>query len=234
MNSASNDDSSTANRARFDIALEACPLIAILRGIEAKEAVDHANVLYEAGIRVIEVPLNSPRPMDSIGAIRRALPDDAIIGARTVLRLSDVRDVKEAGGQLIVMPHSDAKIIAASKASALMTAPGVATPTEAFAALEHGADVLKLFPFEQLGRAVLKAWRSVMPKSCALIPVGGVQPADIASLMQAGASGFGLGSGLYKPAQSIAATKESALAYQSKLQDAKRSSTAARCADARA
>ncbi|GAB5097776.1 2-dehydro-3-deoxy-6-phosphogalactonate aldolase [Caballeronia sp. HLA56] len=226
MISISNDYSSAATRTRLAAALDACPLIAILRGIEAHEAVDHASVLYEAGLRVIEVPLNSPRPLESIEAIRRAMPEDALVGAGTVLRPSDVRDVKEAGGQLIVMPHSDAEIIAMAKASGLITAPGVATPTEAFAALRHGADVLKLFPFEQLGRSVLTAWRSVMPPECALIPVGGVQPADIAALMQDGASGFGLGSGLYKRGQNIKTTKEKSLAYQSALQTAKRFSMA--------
>jgi 2-dehydro-3-deoxyphosphogalactonate aldolase len=217
MNSISGASPAVANCAKLNEALKAFPLIAILRGITVQEAADHANVLYEAGFRIIEVPLNSPRPLDSIHAIRRVLPADAVVGAGTVLRPEEVRDVKEAGGQLIVMPHGDADVIAAARESGLATAPGVATPTEAFAALKCGADALKLFPFEQLGPRVLKAWRSVMPADTALIPVGGVQPGDIEALRAAGASGFGLGSGLYAPGQSLAATKEKALAYSNAL-----------------
>ncbi|WP_250518732.1 2-dehydro-3-deoxy-6-phosphogalactonate aldolase [Caballeronia sp. ATUFL_M1_KS5A] len=213
MQAPTNHRSRETTRARLTGSLKTCPLIAILRGIEAREAAAHGSVLYEAGFRVIEVPLNSPRPLDSIRAIRDALPADAIIGAGTVLRAADVRDVEEAGGQLIVMPHSDPVIIAAARERGMMTAPGVATPTEAFAALKNGADVLKLFPFEQLGASVLKAWRSVMPRETALIPVGGVQPVDIAWLRATGASGFGLGSGLYKPGQGVDVTKSNALAY---------------------
>lgn len=213
MPSQTNDLTRETTRDRLTGSLVACPLIAILRGIETHEAAAHASVLYTAGFRVIEVPLNSPRPLDSIRAIRDALPADAIVGAGTVLRAADVRDVEEAGGQLIVMPHSDAEVIAAARERGMMTAPGVATPTEAFAALKNGADVLKLFPFEQLGASVLKAWRSVMPRDTALIPVGGVQPLDIGPLRATGASGFGLGSGLYKPGQGIEVTKSNALAY---------------------
>jgi 2-dehydro-3-deoxyphosphogalactonate aldolase len=213
MQSPTNHLSRATTRARLTESLQACPLIAILRGIETHESAAHASVLYEAGFRVIEVPLNSPRPLDSIRAIRDALPADAIVGAGTVLRAADVRLVEEAGGQLIVMPHSDADVILAARERGMMIAPGVATPTEALAALKNGADVLKLFPFEQLGASVLKAWRSVMPRDTALIPVGGVQPADIRSLRATGASGFGLGSGLYKPGQGVDVTKSNALAY---------------------
>lgn len=132
-------------------AFEACPLVAILRGITPADAADHGRALYEAGFRIIEVPLNSPNPFDSIAAIRQALPADAIIGAGTVLRGELVHDVKAAGGELIVMPHSDPEVVTTAKSLAMACAPGVATPTEAFIALKNGADVLKMFPAEQLG-----------------------------------------------------------------------------------
>ncbi|CAG9222517.1 2-dehydro-3-deoxy-6-phosphogalactonate aldolase [Paraburkholderia tropica] len=214
MNFESDDSPRLAIRSQLNAALNACPLIAILRGITVQDAAAHASVLYEAGFRIIEVPLNSPRPIDSIHAIRQALPADAIVGAGTVLRPHEVRDVQAGGGQLIVMPHGDPAVIETARECGLATAPGVATPTEAFAALNCGADVLKLFPFEQLGPRVLKAWRSVMPADTVLIPVGGVQPADIVSLTAAGANGFGLGSGLYKPGQSVGVTRENAQKYR--------------------
>ncbi len=194
-------------------------MIAILRGISPSEAASHANVLYQAGFRIIEVPLNSPRPLNSIAAIRGSLPNDTIVGAGTVLNQSEVKDVKEAGGELIVMPHSDKDVIAAAKKLEMTTAAGVATPSEAFAALKHGADVIKMFPFEQLGGPVLKAWRSVMPSGVALIPVGGIGPEDLADLTSVGATGFGLGSGLYKAGQDLETTRMRALAYSASLRE---------------
>ncbi|QGZ66202.1 2-dehydro-3-deoxy-6-phosphogalactonate aldolase [Paraburkholderia acidisoli] len=211
--SLSNDPRQAGTRARFDTALSACPLIAILRGIECGEAAAHASALYEAGFRVIEVPLNSPSPLDSIEAIRKTLPPDAIVGAGTVLTRAEVLGVSDAGGELIVMPHSDPEVLAAAVECGLVTAPGVATPTEAFAALKSGADALKLFPFEQLGHRVLKAWRSVMNPGIALIPVGGVRPEDVGALLKAGARGLGLGSGLYRSGQTVDATRATAQAY---------------------
>jgi 2-dehydro-3-deoxyphosphogalactonate aldolase len=198
-------------------AFAACPLIAILRGITPAEAADHARVLYEAGFRVLEVPLNSPLPFDSIGAIRKALPADAIVGAGTVLHPSYVDSVKGAGGELIVMPHSDGDVIRAAKSQGLACAPGVATPGEAFAALKDGADVLKMFPAEQLGPVVVKAWRAVIAKEVPLVPVGGIAPDNMGPFFSAGANGFGLGSALYKPGQSADVTAKHARAFMDGL-----------------
>jgi 2-dehydro-3-deoxyphosphogalactonate aldolase len=194
-------------------AFAACPLIAILRGVTHTEAAEHGRALYEAGFRIIEVPLNSPQPFDSIAAIRKALPDDAIVGAGTVLHPSYVDMVKNAGGELIVMPHSDADVIRAAKSHGLACAPGVATPNEAFAALKAGADVLKMFPAEQLGPVVVKAWRAVIAKEVPLVPVGGIAPDNMGPFLSAGANGFGLGSALYKPGQSAQASANYAKAF---------------------
>ena len=199
--------------AGFVAAFGACPMIAIVRGIKPAEAAEHGRALYEAGFRIIEVPLNSPQPLDSIAAMREALPEDAMIGAGTVLTTARVRDVREAGGEVIVMPHAGIDVILAAKLQGLACVPGVATPTEAFAALEHGADALKMFPAEQLGPAVTKAWRAVIPPVVPLLPVGGVKPDNMGPQLAAGASGFGLGSALYKPGQDAAATRANALAF---------------------
>ncbi|AMP01849.1 KDPG and KHG aldolase family protein [Collimonas arenae] len=180
-------------------AMKQCGLIAILRGVQPHEVAAIGVRLYEAGFRIIEVPLNSPEPFNSISTLRNTLPADCMVGAGTVLTVDQVVSVKQAGGEIIVMPHSDASVIAAAKQAGLACAPGVATVTEAFAALAAGADVLKMFPAEQLGPAVVKAWRAVIPHEVALLPVGGVTPDNLATFISAGASGFGLGSALYKP-----------------------------------
>ncbi|AEK63812.1 2-dehydro-3-deoxy-6-phosphogalactonate aldolase [Collimonas fungivorans] len=180
-------------------AMKQCGLIAILRGVEPHEVAAIGLKLYEAGFRIIEVPLNSPQPFDSIRSLRNALPADCLVGAGTVLTTDQVAAVKRAGGEIIVMPHSDPEVIAAAKQAGLACAPGVATVTEAFAALAAGADVLKMFPAEQLGPNVVKAWRAVIPREVALLPVGGITPENLATFVSAGASGFGLGSALYKP-----------------------------------
>ncbi|AXQ49369.1 2-dehydro-3-deoxy-6-phosphogalactonate aldolase [Pseudomonas vlassakiae] len=188
-------------------------LIAILRGIQPHEAAAMGEVLYGAGFRVIEVPLNSPQPLESIRILRDTLPADCLIGAGTVLTPAQVAQVKEAGGQLIVMPHSDSQVLRAAKAAGLYLAPGVATPTEAFAALAEGADVLKLFPAEQMGPAVVKAWLAVLPAGTVLAPVGGITPGNLQQFFDAGARGFGLGSGLYKPGMTPEQVAASAKAY---------------------
>ena len=190
-------------------------LIAILRGLRPEEAASIGGVLYQAGFRVIEVPLNSPLPYDSIRILRATLPADCLIGAGTVLTPEQVGLVKEAGGQVIVMPHSDPKVLRAAKAAGLYLSPGVATPTEAFAALAEGADVLKLFPAEQMGPAVVKAFLAVLPAGTALIPVGGITPDNMQVFIDAGVSGFGLGSGLFKPGMSAAEVAERADDYMS-------------------
>jgi len=174
-------------------------LVAILRGLPSCEAAVVGHALYEAGIRIIEVPLNSPKPLDSIGILRAVLPVDCLIGAGTVLSPSQVGQVKAAGGQVIVMPHCDPQVLRAAKAAGMYLIPGVATPSEAFAALAEGADALKLFPAEQIGPAAIKAWRAVLPAATALLPVGGITPDNMVSYLEAGATGFGLGSALYTP-----------------------------------
>lgn len=183
----------------FRQALAANGLIAILRGVRPDEVEAIGHALYDAGFRIIEVPLNSPQPLESIARLRKGLPRDCLIGAGTVLDAAQVAEVWSAGGELIVMPHGDPQVIRAAKAAGLAVAPGVATPTEAFAALAEGADVLKLFPAEQLGPSVLKAWRAVLPAATALLPVGGITPESLAAYRRAGAAGFGLGSALYAP-----------------------------------
>ena len=180
-------------------AMQHCGLIAILRGIRPDEVAAIGLALYKAGFRVIEVPLNSPQPFESIRILRATLAADCVVGAGTVLSTAQVAEVKNAGGEIIVMPHSDVKVISAAKQAAMACAPGVATLTEAFAALAAGADVLKMFPAEQLSPIVVKAWRALIPSDVALIPVGGITPANMAPFVAAGASGFGLGSALYKP-----------------------------------
>ncbi|MDR5737515.1 MULTISPECIES: 2-dehydro-3-deoxy-6-phosphogalactonate aldolase [unclassified Caballeronia] len=202
-------------------AFAACPLIAILRGVTPADAAEHGRALYEAGFRIVEVPLNSPQPFDSIAAIRQALPADAIVGAGTVLHPGYVDDVKAAGGELIVMPHSDGDVVRAAKALGLACAPGVATPNEGFIALKNGADVLKMFPAEQLGPTVVKAWRAVIAKDVPLVPVGGISPDNMGPFLTAGANGFGLGSALYKPGQGVKVTALHAKAFVGGLAIAK-------------
>lgn len=188
-------------------------LIAILRGLRPDEAQAVGQVLYDAGFRVIEVPLNSPDPYASIRTLRDSLPADCLIGAGTVLTPEQVEQVKAAGGQVIVMPHCDAKVLRAAKAAGLYLSPGVATPTEAFAALAEGADVLKLFPAEQMGPSVIKAWLAVLPAGTLLLPVGGITPDNMQVFTDAGAKGFGLGSGLFKPGMTADQVASRAQAY---------------------
>jgi 2-dehydro-3-deoxyphosphogalactonate aldolase len=202
-----------ALRAPFDAAMASLPLVAILRGLAPTEAVSVAQALYGAGLRLIEVPLNSPEPLLSIASIRGALPGDALVGAGTVLGTEAVAQVQAAGGQIIVMPHADTQVIRAAKAAGLLCVPGVATPTEAFAALAAGADALKLFPAELVTPAVLKAMKAVLPRDVALLPVGGITPQGLREYRQAGAAGFGLGSALFRPGLGVAAVRDNALAF---------------------
>ena len=194
-------------------ALASNGMIAILRGLRPEEAAAMGEALYAAGFRVIEVPLNSPQPLESIRILRDALPADCVIGAGTVLSPEQVEQVKAAGGQLIVMPHSDPRVLRAAKAAGMLLAPGVATPTEAFAALAEGADVLKLFPAEMLNPGVVKAMLAVLPKGTQLIPVGGISPDNMQPFIDAGVAGFGLGSGLYTPGLGVAEVAQRAEAY---------------------
>lgn len=174
-------------------------IIAILRGITPPEAVPVTQSLVDNGIDRIEVPLNSPDPLDSIKAMADAFGQTALIGAGTVLSTKDVKDVAKVGGKLIVSPNANTDVIKATKDAGLLSFPGVMTPTECFAALEAGADGLKFFPSFLLGASGLKAIRDVLPKSTEVYMVGGVGPANFAELIAAGANGFGIGSALYKP-----------------------------------
>jgi 2-dehydro-3-deoxyphosphogalactonate aldolase len=185
--------------------LNRLPFIAILRGILPDEAVPVGRALSAAGFAIIEVPLNSPKAFESIRRLAAEFGKTCLIGAGTVTSPAEVTEVANAGGRLIVMPHSDPAVVRAAKSAGLCCAPGVATPTEGFAALANGADALKLFPAEQLGPPVLKAWRAVFPKSTVFIPVGGVKPDTLAPFIAAGAQGFGLGSALFTPGLAISA-----------------------------
>jgi 2-dehydro-3-deoxyphosphogalactonate aldolase len=188
-------------------------LVAILRGVAPDAVLGIAQVLIDAGFKIIEVPLNSPQPIDSIGRLSARFGAQALIGAGTVTTADDVTAVAAAGGRLIVMPHSDLAVIAAAKRAGLFVVPGIATPTEAFAALAAGADGLKLFPAEALPAAVLKAMRAVLPPQTMVFPVGGITPTSMAEYRQAGAAGFGLGSALYKPGDGPAAVAAKAAAF---------------------
>lgn len=188
-----------ADQRSVDPHFAALPLIAILRGITPADVVAVGRELFAAGFRVIEVPMNSPEPIESIRRLAGEFGDRARIGAGTVLTSKQVRDVAAAGGTLVVSPNADPDVIRATKVAGLWSAPGVATPTEGFAALAAGADALKLFPAEQMGPPVVKAWRAVFPREVPLVPVGGVIIENMAAFVAAGASGFGLGSALYKP-----------------------------------
>ena len=184
--------------------LKKLPLVAILRGITPEEAVPVGHALAEAGFAIIEIPMNSPEPLVSIERMSTALGRDYLIGAGTVTTPDWVPQIAAAGGRIIVMPHADVAVIKAAKAAGLACVPGIATPTEGFAALQAGADALKLFPAEALGPKTLAALRSVFPRDTKLLPVGGVTPENLAGYVAAGAAGFGLGSALYRPGMSAA------------------------------
>lgn len=179
-------------------------LIAILRGITPADARPVCKALIDAGITRIEVPLNSPRPFDSIAKMADAFGKDALIGAGTVLSTQDVKGVVEAGGRLIVSPNTDPEVIGATVSSGLESWPGVLTPTDCFAALKARATGLKVFPAFKLGTDGLQAIRAVIPPDVAMYMVGGVGPDGFAEWKAAGANGFGIGSALYKPARSAA------------------------------
>ncbi|HRD77658.1 MAG TPA: 2-dehydro-3-deoxy-6-phosphogalactonate aldolase [Hyphomicrobiaceae bacterium] len=193
-------------------ALRQCPLIAILRGIRPDEAEPVGDVLVEAGFRVIEVPFNSPEPLRSIERLARRLDKRAVIGAGTVMSIDDVEKVAAAGGRLIVMPHTDLDVVEAARDAGLAVTPGVATPTEAIAAIAAGVDGLKLFPAEMMLPPVVKALRAVLPKEVILIPVGGISAANIPAYRAAGADAFGIGSTLYSPGKALADIRASAVA----------------------
>jgi 2-dehydro-3-deoxyphosphogalactonate aldolase len=177
------------------------------------EAEAIGDALYEGGIRIIEVPLNSPDPFASIERLAAKFGEQVLVGAGTVLRWSAIHDIKAVGGRLVVSPNTNAEVIAATATAGLVSCPGYFTPSEAFAALEAGATALKLFPAEGASPAVLKAQRAVLPKEVPVLVVGGIAPDNMQPWIDAGAQGFGLGSGLYKPGQSAAETLDKARAY---------------------
>jgi 2-dehydro-3-deoxyphosphogalactonate aldolase len=179
--------------------LQRCPLVAILRGIQPAEAESICSALEKAGICIVEVPLNSPKPLESIAILSQTFGSRMLIGAGTLTEPSQVGEVAAAGGRLVVTPHADTEIVRAAKAAGLFAIPGFFNPTEAFALLQAGADAIKLFPAEVLGTLMLKALRAVLPKSTIVIPVGGVDKEQIAPWMAAGALGLGIGSAIYKP-----------------------------------
>lgn len=185
--------------------LAACPLVAILRGIRPDEAEAVGDALVDAGLRVIEVPLNSPDPFNSIARLSRRFGPRVLIGAGTVMRDADVRFVADAGGRLIVTPHAAPALVRAAKAAGMVAIPGFFTPAEAFALLDAGADALKLFPAEGGSPAMLRALRAVLPPGTMVLPVGGVDTGTMAAWRNAGASGFGIGSAIYRPGDTAVA-----------------------------
>lgn len=204
--------------------LEPLPLVAILRGIHPDECDAIGTALVAAGFRMLEVPLNSPEPLRGIARLVQSLGNDVLIGAGTVMTVAQVDAIAEAGGRLIVMPHADTAVIRAVKAAGLICVPGVATPTEAFAALAAGADAIKLFPAAQSSPQVLKAWRAVLPPGTAVLPVGGIAPDTMAPWVAAGARGFGIGSALYAPgrdADQVAQRAQSFVKAWSALKEAR-------------
>jgi 2-dehydro-3-deoxyphosphogalactonate aldolase len=200
-------------RSHFD----SCPLVAIIRGVTPAEVEGVGEALIGAGIRIVEVPLNSPDPLASIERLARRFGDEALIGAGTVLQAAQVREVADAGGRIIVSPSTRIEVIEATVAAGLVSSPGYFTPSEAFAALDAGAHVLKLFPAEAAPPAVVKAQRAVLPKHVPLVVVGGVTPDRMAAYRAAGADGFGLGSALYRPGASAAEVAEHARAFVAAL-----------------
>ncbi|WP_288456629.1 2-dehydro-3-deoxy-6-phosphogalactonate aldolase [uncultured Sphingomonas sp.] len=201
----------------FDRAFAACPLVAILRGLTPAEAPAIGDALVAAGLTLIEVPLNSPDPFDSIALLARRLGDRAMIGAGTVLTPDDVARVRDAGGTLIVSPNTDAAVIRATRTAGLISLPGYFTPSEGFAALAAGASALKLFPADGTTPAFLKAQRAVLPRSARVLAVGGIAPDNMATWRAAGADGFGLGSNLYRPGASAQQVADAAARYVAAL-----------------
>lgn len=193
--------------------LDQCPLIAIIRGVRPEEAEAVGAAIVEAGIRIVEVPLNSPDPLDSIERLARSLGDEALLGAGTVLDTDQVARVRDAGGRIIVSPGTNREVIAATASAGLVSTPGYFTPSEAFEALAAGAHGLKLFPAEAASPAVIKAQKAVLPPDIPVLVVGGITLGNMKPWTDAGADGFGLGSALYKPGLSAEETGRNARAF---------------------
>ncbi len=192
--------------------LRQCPIVAILRGVRPDEVEAVGDALVGAGIRILEVPLNSPEPVESVRRLAARFGDRALVGGGTFRREAEVDAVARAGGRLLVTPHADPALVRAAKALGMVTMPGFLTPAEAFALLDAGADALKLFPAEAGGPAMLRALRAVLPAGTPLLPVGGVDAASLPAWRDAGAAGYGCGSSLYKPGNSPEAVGRKAAA----------------------
>ena len=192
--------------------MDSLPLVAILRGLKPEEALGVGQAIVNAGFHILEVPLNSPDPLRSIQIMAEAFPN-ALVGAGTVTTAQQVRDIKAAGGQLIISPHLDDNVVCEAVNLGLISMPGVATPSEAFRAIALGAHGLKLFPAEMISPAVVKSMRAVLPTHMKLIPVGGIGVHNMADYRKSGASGFGIGSALFAPGKSAQAVGESADAF---------------------
>jgi len=205
--------------AQFHTHMNSLPLVAILRGLKPEEALEVGQAIVNAGFHILEVPLNSPDPLRSIQILADAFPR-ALVGAGTVTTAQQVRDIKAAGGQLIISPHLDDNVVCEAVNLGLISLPGVATPSEAFRAIALGAHGLKLFPAEMISPAVVKSIRAVLPKHIKLIPVGGIGTHNMADYRNCGASGFGIGSALFAPGKSAQAVGESAAAFVQAWKDA--------------
>ena len=193
--------------------LDECPLVAIIRGVTPGDAEAIGDAIYAGGIRIVEVPLNSPDPLASIERLAANFGDRMLVGAGTVVKADDVVRIRDVGGRILVSPDTNVEVIAATAAAGLVSSPGYFTPSEAFAAIRAGATALKLFPAEAASPAVLKAQLAVLPKGIPVLAVGGIKPDNMRPWLEAGASGFGLGGGLYQPGQSPEDTLTKARAY---------------------
>jgi 2-dehydro-3-deoxyphosphogalactonate aldolase len=193
--------------------LDECPLVAIIRGVTPNDAEAIGDAIYEGGIRIIEVPLNSPKPLKSIERLAGRFGERMLVGAGTVLDPADVARIRDVGGRIIVSPDTNIEVITKAAAAGLVASPGYFTPSEAFAAIRAGATALKLFPAEGAAPTVLKAHLAVISKDVPVLAVGGITPDNMRPWLDAGASGFGLGGGLYKAGQNAAETLKKARAY---------------------
>ena len=194
------------------------PCVAILRGLKPSDALEIGQTLIDNGFGIIEVPMNSPKPLKSIEILAKAFGKEAIIGAGTVLNAKTVGDVQDAGGDIIVSPNTNIDVIRAAKSRGMLSAPGVQTPTEAFAAIDAGADAIKFFPGEAITPKIFKAMKAVLPPHVPTLIVGGVQPATMEGYLAVGASGFGIGSGVFKAGDTAADVKSKAMAFKAELQ----------------